>query len=104
MPLKAATHIPMARAERAIQTLERAALAVDVESFTRELADVLILPQTGGTDIRDWKAYDEPVASGYAAMTEALEALPCPVQHIRRCPPATEEAPEPTAASPSPRR
>ena len=70
-------------------------------------ADVLVLPQVVGSDIRDWKTYDGPVATGYAAMTAALEALPCPVQRIRRCPPpapVTEEAPEPTAASPSPRR
>lgn len=85
--------------------MRSATITTDAEmDQSRAEADVLILPRTDRTDIRDWKAYDEPVASGYAAMTAALEALPCPVQHIRRCPPATEEAPEPTAASPSPRR
>lgn len=43
-PLKAATRVPAARAERAVQILERAAFAADAETFTRELADALILP------------------------------------------------------------
>jgi NTE family protein len=51
---------------------------------SRAAADVLILPRTGGTDIRDWKAYEEPVASGYAATRAALADLPVPVTHLRR--------------------
>ncbi len=67
MPLKAATHIPMARAERAIQTLERAALAVDVESFTRELADVLILPARVAAQVVD-DGGGEPLACALKAL------------------------------------
>ena len=41
-------------------------------------ADVLILPKIGGTDIRDWKAYDDPVAAGYrsVAVATAFKAMP----------------------------
>lgn len=43
-PLKASPRIPVARAERAIETLEMAAFAADVENFTLELGESLILP------------------------------------------------------------
>jgi hypothetical protein len=43
-PLKASARIPAARAKRAIETLEMAAFAVDVENFTLELGETLILP------------------------------------------------------------
>lgn len=43
-PLRASARIPAARAARAIQTLEMAAFATDVENFTLELGDALILP------------------------------------------------------------
>ena len=43
-PLKASPRIPAARAARAIEILEMAAFAVDVESFTIELGESLILP------------------------------------------------------------
>jgi len=43
-PLKAAARIPAARAARAIETLEMAAFAADVENFTIELGESLILP------------------------------------------------------------
>jgi hypothetical protein len=43
-PLKAAARIPAGRAARAIQILEMAAFAEDVENFTLELGEVLILP------------------------------------------------------------
>src|SRR6478609_1501290 len=43
-PLKAAPRIPTVRAKRAIQILEMAAIAGDVENFTSELGDSLILP------------------------------------------------------------
>jgi hypothetical protein len=43
-PLKASARIPTARAARAIETLEMAAFAEDVENFTRELGEALILP------------------------------------------------------------
>ena len=43
-PLKASARIPEARAQRAIQTLEMAAFAADIENFTLELGEALILP------------------------------------------------------------
>jgi hypothetical protein len=43
-PLRASPRIPEARAQRAIETLEMAAFAADVESFTIELGETLILP------------------------------------------------------------
>src|SRR5258708_6553489 len=43
-PLKASARIPAARAARAIQILEMAAFAADVENFTLELGEALILP------------------------------------------------------------
>src|SRR3984893_10260615 len=43
-PLKASPRIPAARAARAIETLEMAAWVSDVENFTLELGETLILP------------------------------------------------------------
>jgi Uncharacterised protein conserved in bacteria (DUF2336) len=43
-PLKASARIPPARARRAVETLEMAAFAADVENFTLELGEALILP------------------------------------------------------------
>ena len=43
-PLRASARIPAARARRAIETLEMAAFASDVENFTLELGETLILP------------------------------------------------------------
>ncbi|WEK58674.1 MAG: patatin-like phospholipase family protein [Candidatus Brevundimonas phytovorans] len=46
--------------------------------------DLLILPRPEGVDIRDWKAYEPAVASGYAAAQAALTTLTCPVEHLHR--------------------
>jgi hypothetical protein len=43
-PLRASARIPAARAKRAIETLEMAAFASDVENFTLEVGEALILP------------------------------------------------------------
>jgi len=43
-PLKPAARITAARTARAIETLEMAAFAADIENFTLELGDALILP------------------------------------------------------------
>jgi hypothetical protein len=43
-PLRASARIPVARARRAVETLEMAAFAADVENFTLELGETLILP------------------------------------------------------------
>ncbi len=42
--LRASARIPPARARRAVETLEMAAFAADVENFTLELGETLILP------------------------------------------------------------
>jgi Uncharacterised protein conserved in bacteria (DUF2336) len=43
-PLRASARIPPARARRAVETLEMAAFAADIENFTLELGESLILP------------------------------------------------------------
>ncbi len=43
-PLRASPRVPVARAARAVETLEMAAFAADVESFTIEIGEALILP------------------------------------------------------------
>jgi len=43
-PLKASPRIPAYRAERAIEALEMAAFVADIENFTLELGETLILP------------------------------------------------------------
>src|SRR5271166_530161 len=43
-PLRASARIPAARAARAVETLEMAAFVADVENFTLELGEALILP------------------------------------------------------------
>jgi Uncharacterised protein conserved in bacteria (DUF2336) len=43
-PLRASPRIPAVRAKRAIETLEMAAFAADLENFTLELREALILP------------------------------------------------------------
>ena len=43
-PLRASARIPAARAARAVETLEMAAWVGDIENFTLELGETLILP------------------------------------------------------------
>ena len=43
-PLKASPRVPQSRAARSIAALEMAAFVTDVENFTRELSETLILP------------------------------------------------------------
>jgi NTE family protein len=50
----------------------------------REATDVLVQPQTGHIEIRDWSAYEPAVAAGYKATIEALDRLDRPVQSLRR--------------------
>ena len=50
-PLKASPLIPAPRAARAIETLEMAAFAADVENFTLELGESLILPWKISTQV-----------------------------------------------------
>ena len=50
----------------------------------REATDVLVLPETGRVEIRDWSAYEPAVAEGYRATLEVLDKLDRPVQALRR--------------------
>jgi hypothetical protein len=72
-PLKASPRIPAARAARAIETLEMAAFAADVENFTLELGESLILP---------WKiaaqVVNDPGGEPLACAARAL-GMPSPV-------------------------
>ena len=60
----------------------------------REAADVLILPELAGVEIRDWSAYDPAVAAGHAAAIAAIDHLDRPLEDLRR------RTPQPVPASP----
>jgi hypothetical protein len=66
-PLKASARIPPARAARAIETLEMAAFAADVENFTLELGETLILPSRVAAQVVDDPG-GEPLACGAKAL------------------------------------
>ena len=72
-PLKASPRIPAQRAERAIEALEMAAFVADVENFTLELGETLILP---------WKithqVVNDPTGEPLACAARAL-GMPGPV-------------------------
>jgi len=72
-PLKAAPRIPEARASRAIETLEMAAFAADIENFTLELGEALILPARVAAQI-----VDDPGGEPLACAMRAL-GMPGPV-------------------------
>jgi len=72
-PLRASARIPAARARRAIETLEMAAFAADVENFTLELGETLILPSRVATEVVD-DAGGEPLACAMKALD-----MPSPV-------------------------
>jgi NTE family protein len=64
--------------------LMRAATVRNDPRLGRDLADVVILPDLPGIELRDWTAYDDAVEAGYVAAKAALEtsdipALCCPV-------------------------
>ncbi len=75
-PLRAAPRIPDPRAARAIETLEMAAFAADIDNFTLELGETLILP---------WKitaqVVDDP---GGEPLACALKALGMPSAVFQR--------------------
>ncbi len=75
-PLKAAPRIPTVRAKRAIQILEMAAIAGDVDSFALELGDSLILPSRVAAQIVD--------DAGGEALAVAARALDMPSPNFQR--------------------
>ena len=72
-PLKASARIPAARAARAIETLEMAAFAADVENFTLELGEALILPWRIAAQL-----VNDPGGEPLACAAKALD-MPSPV-------------------------
>src|SRR6185369_11392613 len=72
-PLKASARIPAARAARAIETLEMAAFAADVENFTIELGESLILPARIAAEV-----VADPGGEPLACAARALD-MPGPV-------------------------
>jgi hypothetical protein len=67
-PLRASARIPEIRARRAIETLEMAAFAEDVENFTLELAETLILPWKVATQV-----VNDPGGEPLACAARALD-------------------------------
>jgi hypothetical protein len=67
-PLRAAARIPGARASRAVETLEMAAFAADIENFTQELGDTLILPWRVATEV-----VNDPGGEPLACAARALD-------------------------------
>jgi hypothetical protein len=72
-PLKASPRIPAARASRAIDALEMAAFVADVENFTLELGETLILPWKTSTQV-----VNDPGGEPLACAAKAL-GMPGPV-------------------------
>jgi Uncharacterised protein conserved in bacteria (DUF2336) len=66
-PLKASARIPVARAARAIETLEMAAFAEDSENFAIELGEALILPARLATQVVN-DSGGEPLAAAARAL------------------------------------
>jgi hypothetical protein len=72
-PLRASARIPAARAKRAVETLEMAAFAADVENFTLELGETLILPSRVAAEV-----VNDPGGEPLACAARALD-MPSPV-------------------------
>jgi NTE family protein len=66
----------------------------------REATDVLVQPQTGHIEIRDWSAYEPAVSAGYRATLTALDRLDRPVQELRRRPSLQDRAKVSTKTAP----
>ena len=65
--------------------MRSATITTDAElARSRQETDVLILPRSNGTDIRDWKAYDPVVAEGRAAAASVIDNLDGPISTIRK--------------------
>jgi Uncharacterised protein conserved in bacteria (DUF2336) len=76
-PLKASPRIPLSRAARAIEILEMAAFAADLESFTIELGESLILPARIAAQV-----VDDPGGEPLACAVRALDMPSAVFQRI----------------------
>ncbi len=57
---------------------------------SREATDLLITPSVEGVEIRNWRAFEPAVESGYRATKEALAQLKRPITDLRRRVPIAE--------------
>lgn len=73
--------------------MRSATLSSDAERLQAQAdTDLLILPAPNGVEIRDWKAYQPAVQSGYEAARASLAAVTGPIETLRRRPrPAAPE-------------
>jgi len=76
-PLKAAARIPAARAARAIHILEMAAFAEDIDNFTLELGEALILPSRIAAQV-----VNDPGGEPLACAMRALDVSSAAFQRI----------------------
>jgi hypothetical protein len=76
-PLRASARIPAARAARAIETLEMAAFAADVENFTLELGETLILPSRVAAQV-----VNDPGGEPLACAAKALDVPSAVFQRV----------------------
>jgi hypothetical protein len=76
-PLRASARIPANRAARAIQILEMAAFAADIENFTLELCEALILPSRVATQV-----VNDPGGEPLACAARALDMPSAVFQRI----------------------
>ncbi|CAL4868483.1 putative NTE family protein [Asticcacaulis sp. MM231] len=53
-------------------------------AMSRAATDLLIIPEPEGVEIRDWKAYDKAVESGYQTTVATLSQLNSPVTTLRK--------------------
>jgi hypothetical protein len=72
-PLKASPRVPSWRAQHAVEALEMAAFVADVENFTLELGETLILPWKMATQV-----VNDPAGEPLACALKAL-GMPSPV-------------------------
>src|SRR5580692_1471763 len=72
-PLKAAARVPAYFAARAIETLQMAAFAADIENFTQELGETLILPAKVAAQVVNDPG-GEPLACAAKALDMPSEA------------------------------
>ncbi|WP_298159926.1 patatin-like phospholipase family protein [Brevundimonas sp.] len=84
--------------------MRSATITTDADMISsRAEADLLILPEPEGSDIRDWKVYEPVVATGHAAAISALSKLEGPIETLRQRPdvtasPLDQDEPEPVVA------
>jgi NTE family protein len=54
----------------------RSATATLDPTKSRDKTDLLIVPDMAGIQLRDWKAFDAAVETGYRAATRAIQNAP----------------------------